>query len=731
MTWLFSLLAACSLQAIDKYKFKGDVFKLGDLLADAGDNRLKNALKEFRDNQDKLVEAAGNLLKANDGLLLPIFDPASFPPHTPNNQQLMLGVAASGTLIKAANDYQVALDEYEAFVNKTYEGLSPPRSTPRTMTASFARCRDWADSSRILAENVQVYFKHRINGIIPVGSSKAKELVAFLEKRVRIDKEVVANQKIFDREKKKLEEAVAVLDGAKENHDKAKKENDGAVLDLAAQTKNLATGKSTATKTNERLFLVNKRFVTIEGLVESYATETAAKDALNKASLALNAATNAFVAATNAVIKTKANALKATSALTAANLDSTTATNVVNDAKNGTAKAQSAFTAADTAAKAAEATAKKIAGDANKTKEEKDAANKDADTAAKAANTAKIISDKAKATEQEALEAATAKAKAATNAQAADAKAKAAVVSAIKAVPVQAKAKEKAGKAVEAAKKKVDTANVELIKAQDKVSNLMSSRVTAEPVEGGPTQAPVPNTVNRPKVNGTSRDPKELWAKYRDIREQDLRGKYFGGDPKWRVKPGSAEDLMFKKEWQKMGQAKCETYLLSRGIILSPLQPKPFHPAPKQVKPPQRELANNQKPPILQEKDAKKELDSLKIEKVKAQLDFEKAIKQEIAAGKLLVNAMSTLKKVKPVFEAAQIKWKESKVKETRQRKQFDGAESKLDTSKSDLGEVKKKIKRNRISAWKSCVRDRDRLRDGYVKLKPELKNDSVPFTRD
>ena len=61
-TLLLIPIATYSLQAIDKYSgkadHKGDVFNLGDLLADAGDDRLKNALKEFRDNQAKLAKAA-------------------------------------------------------------------------------------------------------------------------------------------------------------------------------------------------------------------------------------------------------------------------------------------------------------------------------------------------------------------------------------------------------------------------------------------------------------------------------------------------------------------------------------------------------------------------------------------------------------------------------------------------------------------------------------------------
>ena len=62
---LFILAAVCSLRAIDKYNFEGDVFQLGDLLAKAGDNRLKDSLKEFRVNQANLEKAAANLHLAN------------------------------------------------------------------------------------------------------------------------------------------------------------------------------------------------------------------------------------------------------------------------------------------------------------------------------------------------------------------------------------------------------------------------------------------------------------------------------------------------------------------------------------------------------------------------------------------------------------------------------------------------------------------------------------------
>jgi hypothetical protein len=299
-----------SLQAIDKYSdktdHKGDVFNLGDLLADAGDDRLKNALKEFRDNQAKLEKAAGNLHLANKEILQNKFDPRNR--LGPGKQEFMLGVNRSKTLITVANDYQAALDEYEKFVNKIYKGLSPALPTPRTMADSFKRCRDWAGSSRVLAENVQVYFEHHINGAIPVVPSKAKELVVLLGERMELTKEVDANQKIFDRERVKLNLAVAELTKAEENHNRAKIVNDRAVSDLAAQTTNLALRKLAVTEANEKSSLVNKRFVVIENLVKSYATDTAAKKDLNKASLALNAATNAFAVATNAVTKAKAKA---------------------------------------------------------------------------------------------------------------------------------------------------------------------------------------------------------------------------------------------------------------------------------------------------------------------------------------------------------------------------------------------------------------------------------------
>jgi hypothetical protein len=223
----------------------------------------------------------------------------------------------------------------------------------------------------------------------------------------------------------------------------------------------------------------------------------------------------------------------------------------------------------------------------------------------------------------------------------------------------------------------------------------------------------------------------ELWMKFREIREKDWRKLYQGGDLKWRIRPGSADEKALRLEWSRMGQAQKEAYLLRRGIVLRRPPNKPLPPPRNQAKPPQGRKANNQIPPMLQEKDAKKELGLLKIAKDKARLASQSAVRQEIAAGKLLVEAKATAEKVKPVFEAAQIKLRDSTTKETRQRKEFDGAKLKLDASISALNIVEVQIVQNRVRAWESCVRARKSLRDGYVKRKPELKNDPVPFVRD
>ena len=140
---------------------------------------------------------------------------------------------------------------------------------PRAMSDSFTRCRNWADSSNVLAANIQVYFEHNINGAIPVNPSKARELVALLGENVKAKKDKDANQKIFDREKKKLGEAVAVLEKAKEDHGRAKNVNDRAASDLAAQTKNFASRKLAVAKSNETLVLLKERFIVIKVLVDS------------------------------------------------------------------------------------------------------------------------------------------------------------------------------------------------------------------------------------------------------------------------------------------------------------------------------------------------------------------------------------------------------------------------------------------------------------------------------
>ena len=709
---LILFTAAYPLQAIDKYRtdvdHRGDVFKLADLLSDAGDDRLKNALKQFRENHVELQKVAENLYSADKEILQDSFNPEN--DFMPTKQQLLLGVAKSKSLIKVADAYEAALSEYEGFVDKVFKELQGERSNPKAMTESFARCRSWADSSRRLAWNVQVYFEHQIDGAIPIKPSKAKELVVLLGESVKLTKEVVANQEIFEAEKKMLDTAIAALDEAKENYDKAKKGNDKAVLDLATQTMNLALSKLAVAEANEESSFLNKRFVVIEELIKSFADDTAAKEGLNKASLALNAATNAFVISTNAVAVAKVNATEAVSVLAAANLDSTAATNSVAAAKDVVAKMEVAFTAADAAAKGAEVNAKKIAGDANKTKEEKDAFKKDAVEKRNAANLAKTAYDKAKAAEQAAVKVALDKTKVAKDARAAEIKVKAAVASAMKAVGKKAEDIERLEKNLSDYKRMAHETNTKLVKAQKVVNEDNASRSHAKP-----TRSPVPNPNGATKMKGDISRDAELWMLYRKVREQEMRKLYYGGNLSYKL--GDLEEKSIMREWQNKSQAQKETYLIERGIVL---KPRPT--------PPSRNQKNQQ---WLDEEVAKKELDLLKMKIEKVEMAAKEAGKKRVEADRLLVEAMNTLEKVKPVFEAAQTKLKDSSAKEARQRREFESAKSKFDASKSAQGKVEAQIAQNRKSAWASLVSTHKILHDGYVKREAGLKTDPVPFVRD
>jgi hypothetical protein len=302
-TLLLISIAVHQLQAIDRYNFKGDVFTLGDLLATEGDDRLKKELSEFRDNQNKVRKIAGKILSANKGILDSIFSVRDLAGL--NGQQLKVGVARSKTLIKVADDYQATLDEYEKFVNKTYKDLNLPRSMKRTMAESFILCRDWADNSRILAVNAQVYFEYLINGAIPVEPSKAKDLVALLGEKVELTKKVDDNRKAFDREKAKLELAEAELTKAKDKHAKAKTANFKAIADMKAKKKNLEETNLSVMEKSILVVPAMVHFLKVAELVEALAADRVAKGAFDKSSAALTAASKAFADETNATDSAK------------------------------------------------------------------------------------------------------------------------------------------------------------------------------------------------------------------------------------------------------------------------------------------------------------------------------------------------------------------------------------------------------------------------------------------
>ena len=120
----------------------------------------------------------------------------------------------------------------------------------------------------------------------------------------------------------------------------------------------------------------------------------------------------------------------------------------------------------------------------------------------------------------------------------------------------------------------------------------------------------------------------------------------------------------------------------------------------------------------------------MKIEKV--EMAAKEAGKKRVEADRLLVEAMNTLEKVKPVFEASQTKLKDSSAKEARQKEGIrESAKSKFDASKSAQGKVEAQIAQNRKSAWASLVSTHKILHDGYVKREAGLKTDPVPFVRD
>jgi hypothetical protein len=423
LTLLLLSIAVHSPQAIDKYSFGGDVFKLGDLLAAEGDNRLKKALSEFRDNQAKARKAAGDLLSANDGVLKPIFSPRDSA--VLNNQVLISGVARSEILIKAARDYQEALYEYKKLVNNTYKNLSPPQEMPGAMTKGFERCSDWVENSRDLAWNVRVYFDHLINRAIPVQPNEAKKLVELLANKVRINNDVVAEQKNFDREQDKLNLDVVELAKAKANHGEAKAANYKSITDLGSKNNNLALSKSAMMAEKNKLTSIGERFTVIRELVDLIEADKDARGALNKV----------------VVAEVKASAAVAT-------------------AKDASDKALAVFNAADKIAKDAEATLMRFVGDAYKEKKKKDAVDK-----VKAAKAAEIKAAVAEANATAALAVATAKLAAA---------------SAVKVVDKKAKAVEEAKNAKAVAKRKSDTASDELNTAWNAARNVTKLQVLQE-----------------------------------------------------------------------------------------------------------------------------------------------------------------------------------------------------------------------------------------------------------
>ncbi len=296
-TLLLLLVAAHSLLAIDKKSntaaHKGDVFKLGDLLAKTGDARLQKELANFKIKQNQVAQAAVKLKMAIIGIQKnPLFAPENQVPI--NKKNLMVGVDESKALKLAMSKYLEALNDYEKFVNQVFNDLKPPLKMPTDMSDGFLKCRKWASDSEVLSENNRVFFEFLMNGTIPVQSSLAKNLVKHLGDKVRLKKEEEIAQGKHDRELEKLKKATAEVIKFKPNYDKAKAVYDKVVANREPQEQyHEALGN----------LIEKKNFLYL-----AYTQFELAENALKKATAALDAATQVSMDADKAVKSAEAKA---------------------------------------------------------------------------------------------------------------------------------------------------------------------------------------------------------------------------------------------------------------------------------------------------------------------------------------------------------------------------------------------------------------------------------------
>jgi len=330
------LIASYSLQAIDKGKFQGDIFKLADILAKEGDARLQDALEKIRVIEAKMTEASGKLILSNRKMLA--FAPVNQVAPAP--ARLKAGFDICKDLRQAAQDYRKALADYEDFIRAAIKKSRPEEGIPITITEGFNRCRTWADKSEGLADNVQVYLEFSNKRTSHKHVGMAKSLVELLEEQVKGEKKEETKQKILDREQKELNAAIAVLNRAQNDfnmarlvYDKSKKNLD--LKGAAAKAREADVEAAEGNKTN--ILRIKLKAVTgLKGAENRFDKEKGVFGEANKTAKAAIAYHNAAMAE---VLKAKAAEAEAEKDLKEATKDAAAKKDAYDKAKDDLEKA--------------------------------------------------------------------------------------------------------------------------------------------------------------------------------------------------------------------------------------------------------------------------------------------------------------------------------------------------------------------------------------------------------